>query len=123
MPTIVLILGICVALAACGGDSQKPGPLDGEGDRTGGTTPPAETGTTQDPAGTTSPGGASDARRRLIYLDARTLCGEFGIRQVARRFGLEGGNAADVARAYAEQNYSVPFRGAGYRGCLAGFRK
>jgi hypothetical protein len=118
------LLMVAVALGACGGD-----PLDLEtDDRANGAASETEKSSTTSPeAGPnrgTSPGAETrPAKRRLIYLDARTLCGEFGVRQIVRRFRLEPGSAAAVARAYAERNYSAPFREAGYRGCLAGFRK
>jgi hypothetical protein len=125
---IVLIVGALGGLGACGGN-----PLDldpDKGDRTATTRVETDRGTTaagagksQNSAQGTSEAEAKPARRRLIYLDARTLCGQFGVRQVVRRFGLEPGSAAEVARAYAELNYSGPFRGSGRRGCLAGFRK
>jgi hypothetical protein len=123
--TVLAVLGPALAFGACGGD-----PLDLESDKGEetttveagkgrGTTPPE----TEKTRGTATGLETKPAKRRLIYLDARTLCREFGVRQIVRRFGIEPGSAADVARAYSEQNYSASFRKAGYRGCLAGFEK
>jgi hypothetical protein len=126
--TLLLLLGTALEFGACGGD-----PLDLDRDTGGKTTPteaeegrgttPSESEGGQDPAARRRGAGTKPAKRRLIYLDARTLCGQFGVRQVVRRFGVKPGSAADVARAYSEQNYSAPFREAGYEGCLAGFKR
>jgi hypothetical protein len=125
---VLLMLGIALGFGACGGDSPDTDRGTGEGttaveaQRGGDTTSPE----TEKSRGTAPRGPGAETksrRRRLIYLDARTLCGRFGVRQVVRRFGVKPGGAADVARAYSEQNYSLPFRQAGYEGCLAGFEK
>jgi hypothetical protein len=121
---LLTLIGAALQVAACGND-----PLDMEQDNEGGTTEAEERGTSAPSGRTTAePESAATrskntAKRRLIYLDARTLCGEFGVRQVVNRFGVEPGSASDVARAYADRNYSAPFQDAGYRGCLTGFRK
>jgi hypothetical protein len=126
-PIVLLLLLTALEASACGGD-----PLDVETDKGGQTTPaeaekgrePRSPATGEGPGSPSAPGAETKpAKRRLIYLDARTLCGEFGVRQIIRRFGVKPGNAEAVARAYSRQNYSLPFREAGYRGCLAGFRK
>lgn len=125
-PVVLVMLSTVLALGACGGDPLDLEPDEGgqrtvEAEEERGTTA-SEAGKDQEPAG--EPGvETKPAKRRLIYLDARTLCDEFGVRQIVRRFGVKPGAAADVARAYSEQNYSAAFRRAGYRGCLAGFRE
>ena len=121
MRNTALVSTVCIALAlgGCGGNTGKneKGPTGS----TSGSGTSAEEGTTGPPAQESTGSDPRAAKRRVIYLDARTLCSAFGVRQVVRRFGLQAGSADAVARAYAKRNYTDPFRDAGYRGCLAGF--
>ena len=61
-------------------------------------------------------------QRQVAYLKARAACGSAGVGGIARRYGLAARNPAIVARLYSHRAFAPPAQGAGFAGCLTGFR-
>jgi hypothetical protein len=61
-------------------------------------------------------------QRKAAYLKARAACQSRGRRGIARDYGLHTRNATLVARLYSKKAFAPRSQGAGFAGCVAGFR-
>jgi hypothetical protein len=122
-----IALVVTVVLASCGGgDSKtKTTPAAGAPGKSGrrAATPKRKRSNLEKSVLGPKPGSpAPTGNRKAAYSKAKAACQARGRRGIARDYGLRTRNATLVARLYSKKAFAPASQGAGFAGCVAGFR-